>query len=235
MITVHHLENSRSQRTLWMLEALGVEYDIKRYSRDPATSLAPPELKAVHPLGKSPVITDGDITVAESGAIVEYLMEHYSGGKLQPADTPEARRDYTYWLHYAAGTMMPLLIIALLLRRVDEAKVPFFVKPIARGITGKLREAYLDRNLAAGVDLFATRSDFLDVSDFETETIGAGLRVGFPGLLIVFVALLHRPHTLFVAGVGKLLAFQGMVPLRGFVDLLIRTCTQQRSRRQQNP
>ncbi|MEL6301334.1 MAG: glutathione S-transferase [Pseudomonadota bacterium] len=204
MITVHHLENSRSQRTLWMLEALGVDYDIKRYSRDPATSLAPPELKAVHPLGKSPVITDGDITVAESGAIVEYLMEHYSGGKLQPADTPEARRDYTYWLHYAEGTMMPLLIIALLLRRVDEAKVPFFVKPIARGITGKLREAYLDRNLAANMKFMESTladrpwftGDHLTAADIHMSFILEGLNVStdlesdFPNM----AACLKRCH-----------------------------------------
>ena len=204
MITVHHLENSRSQRTLWMLEALGVDYDIKRYSRDPATSLAPPELKAVHPLGKSPVITDGDITVAESGAIVEYLMEQYSGGKLQPADTPEARRDYTYWLHYAEGTMMPLLIIALLLRRVDEAKVPFFVKPIARDITGKLREAYLDRNLAANMKFMESTladrpwftGDHLTAADIHMSFILEGLNVStdlesdFPNM----AACLKRCH-----------------------------------------
>lgn len=185
MITVHHLENSRSQRTLWLLEALGIDYDIKRYSRDPVTSLAPPELKAVHPLGKSPVITDGDVTVAESGAIVEYLMEHYSDGRLRPADTPEARRDYTYWLHYAEGTMMPLMIIGLLMRRVDDAKMPFFVKPIARGITGKIREGYLNANLSRNVEFMnttlATRPWFtgehLTAADIHMSFILEGLNV----------------------------------------------------------
>ena len=101
MIVVHHLNNSRSQRILWLLEELGLEYDIKRYQRDPKTMLAPPELRRIHPLGKSPVITDGDLTLAESGAIVEYLVGRYGNGRLVPAaGTPEKLR-YTYWLHYA--------------------------------------------------------------------------------------------------------------------------------------
>src|ERR1700675_985042 len=107
MIIVHHLNNSRSQRILWLLEELGLEYDIRRYQRDPKTMLAPPELRAVHPLGKSPVITDGDLTLAESGAIVEYLAGRYGTGKLVPAaGTPEHLR-YLYWLHYAEGSAMP--------------------------------------------------------------------------------------------------------------------------------
>lgn len=150
MITLHHLENSRSQRILWLLEALGVDYDVKRYERDPVTSLAPRALTDVHPLGKSPVITDGVVTVAESGAIVDYLVERYdTEGRLQPdPDDDQARRDYRYFMHYAEGTVMPLLIIALLLRRVDNAPMPFFVKPVARGITGKIRDGYLDANLS---------------------------------------------------------------------------------------
>ena len=150
MITLHHLENSRSQRILWLLEELGVEYEIKRYERDPVTNLGPAALTEIHPLGKSPVITDGDVTVAESGAIIDYLVERYDeSGRLQPEPGDEAARlDYRYYMHYAEGTVMPLLIIALLMRRVDEAKMPFFVKPIARGITGKIRSGYLDANLA---------------------------------------------------------------------------------------
>lgn len=151
MITLHHLENSRSQRILWLLEELEADYEIKIYKRDPVTSLAPKSLEKIHPLGKSPVITDGDVTVAESGAIVEYLMDNYSDGRLRPADDAQAKRDYTYYMHYAEGTMMPLLIIALLLNRVDTAKMPFFIKPIAKGITGKIRDSYLDRNLAANM------------------------------------------------------------------------------------
>src|SRR4051812_32898603 len=117
MIVVHHLNNSRSQRILWLLEELGVEYDIKRYQRDAKTMLAPPELRAIHPLGKSPVITDGALTVAESGAIVEYLVGGYGKGRLEPhADTPEKLR-YTYWLHFAEGSMMPPLLLKLIFDR----------------------------------------------------------------------------------------------------------------------
>ncbi len=103
MIVVHHLNNSRSQRVLWLLEELGLPYEVKRYQRDAKTMLAPPELLAVHPLGKSPVITDGDKTIAETGAIVEYVIETYGQGRLVPAaGTPERLR-WTYWLHYAEG------------------------------------------------------------------------------------------------------------------------------------
>ena len=103
MITVHHLNNSRSQRVLWLLEELGVPYEIKRYQRDAKTMLAPPELRQVHPLGKSPVVTDGGLTVAESGAIVDYLVDQYGAGRFKPAAGTPQRLRYTYWLHYAEG------------------------------------------------------------------------------------------------------------------------------------
>src|SRR5690349_21489659 len=110
MVTVHHLNNSRSQRVLWLLEELGVPYEIKRYQRDPKTMLAPSSLKKVHPLGKSPVITDGDLTIAESGAISEYLVERYGKGKLAPPASAPGHRRYVYWMHYAEGSLMPLLV-----------------------------------------------------------------------------------------------------------------------------
>ncbi|MBD2513837.1 glutathione S-transferase [Nostoc sp. FACHB-973] len=120
MIIVHHLNNSRSQRVLWLLEELGIEYEIKFYERDPKTMLAPESLRQVHPLGKSPVITDGEITIAESGAIIEYLVNRYGNGRLVPAsDTPEHLR-YTYWLHYAEGSAMPLLVMRLVLNNFGE-------------------------------------------------------------------------------------------------------------------
>src|SRR3954462_11539234 len=113
MIIVHHLNNSRSQRILWLLEELGLDYEIRKYQRDPKSMLAPPELRAVHPLGKSPVIQDGDTIVAESGAIIEYLVGRYGDGRLQPAaGTPERLR-YTYFLHYAEGSAMPPLLLKL--------------------------------------------------------------------------------------------------------------------------
>lgn len=152
MITLHHLENSRSQRILWLLEELGVEYEIKHYKRDRKTSLAPPELLKVHPLGKSPVITDGDITVAESGAIIEYLVNHYDDGRLLPAEGTPERLAYTYWLHYAEGTFMPLMIISLILSRIESAPVPFFLKPITKGVAGKVRDNYLDANIKRNLD-----------------------------------------------------------------------------------
>ena len=147
MITVHHLNNSRSQRVLWLLEELGLPYEIKHYQRDAQTMLAPPELRAVHPLGKSPVITDDGNTVAESGAIIEYLLGRYGNGRLIPAaGTPERLR-YTYWLHYAEGSAMLPLLLKLIFGRIATAPMPFFVKPIARGIVKNVRGAFIDPQL----------------------------------------------------------------------------------------
>ena len=147
MITVHHLENSRSQRILWLLEELGSDYEIKRYGRDKQTGLAPPELLDVHPLGKAPVITDGDRTIAESGAIIEYLMYEYDDGRLRPEEGTDERLAYNYWLHYAEGSFAPLMILSLVLSRIEEAPMPFFLRPVAKGIAGKVREGYLDANV----------------------------------------------------------------------------------------
>ena len=152
MITVHHLNNSRSQRVLWLLEELGVEYEVKRYERDPVTMLAPAALRAVHPLGKSPVIADGPLTLAESGAIVEYLADRYGGGRiLPPAGTPERLR-CAYWLHYAEGSAMPPLLISLICRRVREAPAPFFVRPIARGIADKVMTTFIGPQIKLHLD-----------------------------------------------------------------------------------
>ena len=156
MLTVHHLENSRSQRILWMLEELGVEYEIKFYKRDKTTSLAPPELLAVHPLGKSPVVTDDDITVAESGAIAEYLLGKYDDGSLLPAEGTPGRRDCTYWLHYAEGSFQPLMLLSLIMNRIETAPMPFFVKPIAKGIVAKVRGNFLDSNVQRNLDFVET-------------------------------------------------------------------------------
>lgn len=147
MITVHHLENSRSQRIVWMLEEIGVEYEIKRYERDPKTQLAPAELVKVHPLGKSPVITDGSKVIAESGAIIEYLSETYGNGKFIPAPGSDDYWQCKYWLHYGEGTLMPLLVMKLVFDKVKSSPMPFFIKPIAKGISNKVMEAYLGPNL----------------------------------------------------------------------------------------
>jgi glutathione S-transferase len=147
MIVVHHLNNSRSQRILWLLEELGVEYEVKRYERDAKTMLAPPEFRAVHPLGKSPVISDGDLTIAESGAIVEFLIDRYGQDRLIPAiGTPERLR-YTFWLHYAEGSVMPPLLLKLVFDRVETSPMPFFVRPIARGIAQKVKSAFVGPQL----------------------------------------------------------------------------------------
>lgn len=121
MIVVHHLNNSRSQRVLWLLEELGIEYRIEKYQRDPKTNLAPPELRAIHPLGKSPVMQDGDLILPESGAIIEYLIERYGEGRLAPGGGTPERVRYLYWMHFAEGTMMLHLVSRLYLTRVGEA------------------------------------------------------------------------------------------------------------------
>ena len=152
MIVVHHLNNSRSQRVLWLLEELGMPYEIKHYQRDAKTMLAPPELRAVHPLGKSPVITAGDLTVAESGAIVEYLIDQYGEGRFKPAiGTPERLR-YTYWLHYAEGSLMPPLLMKLVFDEVEKVPMPFFIKPIAKAISGKVKSTFIRPQITQHLD-----------------------------------------------------------------------------------
>lgn len=152
VITVHHLNNSRSQRVLWLLEELQLPYELRRYERDRKTMLAPPELKEVHPLGKSPVITDEGVTVAESGAIVEYVLEQHGQGRLIPAaGTPERRR-FTYWLHYAEGSAMPPLLMKLVFDRLETAPMPFFVKPIARGIAAKVKGQFIGPQIKQHLD-----------------------------------------------------------------------------------
>lgn len=150
MITVHHLENSRSQRIPWFLEELGLEYEIKRYARDPKTLLAPPSLRAVHPLGKSPVITDDGTVVAESGAILEYLVETYGNGRFAPARGTPDRVKYTYWLHYSEGSLMPLLLMKLVFGQLVK-RAPFVGKPIVKVISGRVSKEFLDPQLKTHV------------------------------------------------------------------------------------
>jgi glutathione S-transferase len=152
MIVVHHLNNSRSQRVLWLLEELGLEYEVKRYERDAKTMLAPPSLRAIHPLGKSPVITDGDLTLAESGAIVEYLVERYGAGRLAPpVGTPERIR-YTYWLHYAEGSAMPPLLLKLIFTQIPKAPMPALVRPFVRRIADGVRTTFVEPQIKLHLD-----------------------------------------------------------------------------------
>lgn len=155
MIVVHHLNNSRSQRVLWMLEELGVEYEIKHYKRDPVTNLAPNTLKLIHPLGKSPVITDGDVTVAESGAIIEYLAHTY-GNHLIPEVGTEAHRQYTYWMHFSEGSLMPPMVAKLVFDKVRANASPFFVKMVANKIADKVMQGYFGPNIMANMEFVNT-------------------------------------------------------------------------------
>ncbi|MEZ4400806.1 MAG: glutathione S-transferase [Kofleriaceae bacterium] len=153
MIVVHHLEASRSQRVLWALEELGLDYEVRRYARDPKTSLGPPELKAVHPLGKSPVVTDGDRTLAESGAILEYLVGTYGAGRLIPPAGSAERDRYTYWLHYAEGSAMPPLLLKLIFTRMQSGRgLPFFARPLVRAVANKVLDSFVDPNLTLHLD-----------------------------------------------------------------------------------
>lgn len=152
MITVHHLNHSRSHRVLWMLEELELLYELKRYGRDPKTMLAPPELKAVHPLGKSPVITDGDLTLAESAAILEYLLERYANGRLMPAQGSADYGRFRYWMHYAEGSAMPPLLLKLVFDRVASGPMPFFIKPVARAIANGAHKAFIGPQLKTHLD-----------------------------------------------------------------------------------
>ena len=179
MIIVHHLNNSRSQRVLWLLEELGVPYEIKKYERDAKTMLAPPELQKVHPLGKSPVITDGDVTVAESGAIIEYLVERYGNGRLAPAIGTLERLRWRYWMHFAEGSAMPPLLLKLIFDKVASAPMPFFVKPIARGISAKVQSMMVTPNLKRQLDFMEgelAKSEWFVGNEFSA----ADVQMSFP-------------------------------------------------------
>ncbi len=180
MLTVHHLNNSRSQRVLWLLEELELPYEIVHYQRDPQTMLAPASLRAVHPLGKSPVVTTDDgITLAESGAIVETLIERYGNGRLAPASgTPEAIR-YRYWLHFAEGTAMSPLLLKLVFDRIETSKMPFFAKPVAKAIAAKAKSAFILPNIASHLNFMEAelgKSEWFAGDAFT----GADIQMSFP-------------------------------------------------------
>jgi len=204
MIIVHHLENSRSQRILWMLEELGLPYEIKRYERNPATMLAPPELKKVHPLGKSPVIEDTDVqgvgVIAETGAIVEYLVDKADGKLGAPANRGDALR-YRFWLHYAEGSMMPPLLLKLVL-----ARIPIMGKLAVKKIQPMI-DVHLDyveselsqRPWFAGAEM--TAADILMSFPLEAARSRGGLNESRPAT-IAWLAKVHaRPA--YQAGLKK--------------------------------
>lgn len=152
MIRLHHLDNSRSQRVLWLLEELQLPYEIKRYARNPKTMLAPDELKQIHPLGKSPVITDDELTLAESGAILEYLVDRYGEGRLAPAPGSPEHLRFRYWMHYAEGSAMPPLLLRLVFDRVSNAPMPFLIRPVARAIAKGADQAFISPQLKLHLD-----------------------------------------------------------------------------------
>jgi len=194
MITVHHLNNSRSQRVLWLLEELELPYEIRRYERNRKTLLAPPELKAVHPLGKSPVLVDGNHTVAESGAIVEYLTGRHGHGRLAPPPGSDERLRFTYWLHYAEGSAMPPLLLKLVFDEVQRAPMPFFVRPVARAIARGATKAFIGPQITQHLDFInselAQRPWFVG-ADFSA----ADIQMSFPLEAAVARGLdTGRPH-----------------------------------------
>jgi glutathione S-transferase len=181
MIVVHHLNDSRSQRILWLLEELALPYEIKRYQRDPKTRLAPPELKAIHPVGKSPVITDGAMTVYESGAIIDYIIRRHAGGRLQPDPATPAYDAYVQWLHYAEGSAMLPLMLNLYVSRLGEAGAPLTPR-IESEIANHL--GYLDGHLKGRSFLMG---DEFTGADIQMSFIGEiaeayGKRAAFPNL-----------------------------------------------------
>jgi glutathione S-transferase len=206
MITLHHLNNSRSQRILWLLEELNLPYEIKYYQRDSKTMLAPPELRAIHPLGKSPVITDGDITVAESGAIIEYIIDKYGNGRLRPKpNTPEALQ-YTFFLHYAEGSVMPPLLMSLIFTVITKPPVPFLIRPIAKLIANGVRQKFINPQLKTHFSFLENelaKRDWLAGDEFTAADIqmsfpveAGASRLGFekyPNLQIFLKRIHARP------------------------------------------
>jgi glutathione S-transferase len=179
MIVVHHLNNSRSQRVLWLLEELELEYQVQHYQRDQNTMLAPPSLRAIHPLGKSPVLTDGDCTVAESGAIIEYLIERYGNGRLIPAPGTPQRLRYRYWLHYAEGSAMPPLLMKLIFGRLARPPMPALLRPLAALIASGVQRKYIDPQLRSHLGFMEAELD-KSVWFAGDEFTAADIQVSFP-------------------------------------------------------
>jgi glutathione S-transferase len=192
MIVVHHLNDSRSQRVLWLLEELGLPYELRTYQRDAQTRLAPPELASVHPLGKSPVISDGADTVIESGAIVDYLVRRHGGGRLQPDPASADYDRYQQWLHYAEGSAMLPLMLNLYVSRLGEAGAPLHPR-----IQGEIANhlGYVDRSLAGREFMVGEAFSGADVQmSFVGEVAGAyGLRGAYPDLDRWIRAMQARP------------------------------------------
>jgi glutathione S-transferase len=173
MFVVHHLEDSRSQRVLWLLEEMGLEYEVRRYARDKTTKLAPPELRAIHPLGKSPILQDGDVVVAETGAIIEHLLDLKPEAGLRPPPGTEERRRYTYWMHYAEGSAMTPLLLKLIFGELPR-RAPGLVKPIVKGISSKVIGGFVDPQIRTHADFWEAelgRSDWFAGDRFTAADV----------------------------------------------------------------
>ncbi|WP_404472790.1 glutathione S-transferase [Vreelandella venusta] len=194
MIHVHHLEKSRSHRVLWLLELLGVAYEVHVYQRDSKTQQAPNTLKKIHPLGKSPVITDGDLTVAESGAIIDYLISRYGEGRLQPAEADTNDWvDYRYWLHYAEGSLMPLLVMGLVFSQIPKQS-PWLIKPLAKGISSTVRQRFIQPQMNQHLDVI--NSHLGSKGNFAGDwPSGADVQMSFPLQAVAATQSLEKyPH-----------------------------------------
>lgn len=210
MLTVHHLETSRSQRILWLLEELGVPYELKRYARDPRTRLAPPELKKIHPLGKSPVIEDGGEVIAESGAIIEYLAERYGAqasgdlAQLVPQPGTPEHRQCRFFMHYAEGSLMNWLVMKLVFQTLPRQPMPFFARPIARAICQGAQDKLINPNLATAAAFLEQHlaqhtwfaGEPLTIADFQMSFAVEALlsRTGDGAPLPNLLALQQRMH-----------------------------------------
>jgi glutathione S-transferase len=206
MITLHHLNNSRSQRILWLLEELGLEYRIVPYTRDEAM-LAPVAMRAIHPLGKAPIVEDAGLTLAESGAIIEYLLDAHGDGRLRPASGTAARRLFTYWLHYAEGSAMPPLLLHTVFTQIENGPVPFFVRPITRGLARGVKRRFIAPQLNlhldhmeaalaetgwfAGAEL--TAADVQMSFPVQVAAARAGLDAAYPNLMAWLARIKARP------------------------------------------
>ncbi|NHI01020.1 glutathione S-transferase family protein [Oceanimonas doudoroffii] len=207
MITLHYLEDSRAQRILWLLEELKLDYKLVRYRRDDATGLAPASLKKIHGLGKSPVITDDGFTLAESGAIIDYLSQRYGAATLLPARDGHDWWQYVYWLHYAEGSLMPPLLMHYVFERVKRAPMPFFIKPLVGKIVAGVNRAFLDEQIRTHLNFVAdhlschewingsqfTAADIQMSFPLETAMHNPALADSFPRLRAYVNALQARP------------------------------------------
>lgn len=214
MLTVHHLNNSRSQRVLWLLEELGVPYEIKHYQRG-SDMLAPKELRAVHPLGKSPVVTDNGMTIAESGAIIEYIVEVYGNGRLIPPVKTAERQRYTYWLHYAEGSAMTPLLQKLVFTMLPR-RSPVLMRPMVKAISRKVLATLVDPRLREHMaywELELGKAEWFCGNEFtaadvqmsfplEAASARGGLEAGHPKCMAFLERIHARPayHRALVRG-----------------------------------